>query len=36
LVLRRISDLYLYQAGTGSEAALADDPDAVYAESGQP
>jgi hypothetical protein len=36
LVLRRISDLYLYQAGTGSEAALADDPDPAYAEPGQP
>lgn len=36
LVLRRISDLYLYQAGTGSEGAPADDPGPAYAESGQP
>ena len=39
LILRRIGDLYLYQAGTGrlpARAALAADPDPAYAEPGQP
>ena len=39
LILRRISDLYLYQAGTGRSppsTALAADPDPRYAEPGQP
>ena len=36
LILRRVSDLYLYQAGTGARAVLAEDPDPAYAEPGQP
>ena len=39
LILRRIGDLYLYQAVTGplpGNAALDADPDPAYAEPGQP
>ena len=39
LILRRISDVYLYQTGTGrltAVAAPASDPDPAFAEPGQP